>query len=376
MNLYHTASSFKNDINFYLKGKGGSLFNIDTVVRRAVSQVMADADLRSLKREAPIASGLYFGVYDYSCPTDLKGNSVIDLVPQVDRKALESYNLVFQEEFNRRKERGTYAINERNNIKTISISADVDSQNIGIEGFETLGSWIASGDAANVQVNSEDYLHGVSSIVFDINSVGGTTAGVKNTSLTETDLTAYENEEIFVNTYLTKVTGVNKFTLRIGSSQTNYYEIEASKNNESTAFQDGWNLIRFDLSNKVKVGTPDISKITFVEVILNKETTKINETGFRFDCLIARKGKEYSLKYYSKFPWQNVAGNRIEKTTADTDFLIAEDDEYELYLSKALEMSSVLVEESMLPTYRENLANYVTNYPSEAAIITSTYYQF
>src|ERR1700722_5337069 len=43
---------------------------------------------------------VFYGVYDYTCPQDLKGNKVIDFYPQANRTLIDNYGQQYTKDFN------------------------------------------------------------------------------------------------------------------------------------------------------------------------------------------------------------------------------------------------------------------------------------
>ena len=74
----YTRGELKERINAGIKGKRGMLPDFDGTVNDAVRSVAIDGvDLRSLRRQAIIAPGLFTDVYSYPLPVDLKGNRIV-----------------------------------------------------------------------------------------------------------------------------------------------------------------------------------------------------------------------------------------------------------------------------------------------------------
>ena len=59
--------------------------NLSEICNRAVREVVSRVDLRSSIRSTPLAPNLIQQQYEYQCPADLKGISIIDIKPQIGR---------------------------------------------------------------------------------------------------------------------------------------------------------------------------------------------------------------------------------------------------------------------------------------------------
>ena len=179
-----------------IEANAASQIDQQGVANFAVRQVLMDLDLRSAKRLAP-AVDVFDDVYDVSCPTDLKSIKIIDLVPQVNRSSNFEVNLVSAEEFDRRKsfEKGLVAFNDHDGLRKLRIAVTVDSKKITAISLDTLtsggGTWIASGDAQNLRVDTQNYVEGVGSLLWDIGAGATGVAGIKNTALNAFDITSY-----------------------------------------------------------------------------------------------------------------------------------------------------------------------------------------
>lgn len=373
----------------------------NTIANRAVRLVLAEVDLRSTIRRSALAPNLFNDVYQYSAPVDLKGDKIIDIQPQINRGRFDYWELKTPEEFDRYKEdnrvdrwgdpieikssqwlgNNIVAIDTRDFIRKILLSRPIDDDELVIDRLDDVGDWTGFGDGENLTRDTSNYVKNSASINWDINADGGTTAGIQNSSLDEFDISDYLMEgSIFVWAYISSTTGVTNFILRVGNDSSNYYSITITTNNEGTAFEAGWNLLRFDLANKTETGSVDETACTYVAIYMTKNASKTSETDYRFDNIVLKKGEHYYLRYYSKYGWQSSAGAYKENATADTDLLNVDTDEFDLIVTKCAE----LVERDLLRNpegaadFREQYIaqrqRYVLDNPSQALLLTQRYY--
>jgi hypothetical protein len=146
----------------------------------------------------------------------------------------------------------------------------------------------------------------------------------------------------------------------------------------NSVFEEGWNIVRFDRSSMVTVGTVDPDNLTFAALFMTKAVTKINQTPFRFDQLFIAGGTIMTVRYYSKYGWQTQLGVWLENSENDDDVLNAEMDEFNLFIDKGIDLAGQEVDETTASTtasarYQKNLNRYLMNTPSEALIETSDY---
>jgi hypothetical protein len=337
--------------------------NFLTIANDTVKAVLNDVDLRSQMRKAALSPNLFDEVYRYSAPSDLKGDKIIDIQPQIKRNRHLCWKLVTQEEFDRYKgeERidkygDPITINNSewvgNNLVSIErddltnkllLSRPIDDEEISISSLDSTtaggGTWTAFGDGENLTQDSDNYIRGSASLNWDIDDSGGTTAGIYNDDVDTFDISDYKSVgSAFVWAYITSTTNLTNYILRIGSDSSNYYYITITTNNEGNSFEAGWNLLRFDFENKSTTGTPDDDACDYVALYMTKDGAKTSETDYRFDNLVLKIGDHYDCKYYSRYGWQNNGGTWIEEATTTTDLLNCESDEYELFLLKNCEL--------------------------------------
>jgi len=379
----YTRSDIKTSVSSMISGTISDT-DLNTIINRAARQVVGGIDMHSRIRRTSLSPNLFDDIYDYSAPTDLKMNGIIDIQPQIKRTRNESWELTSPEEFDRLKgesnEYGLCAISEKGMAKTIKISKTIDDTSITVDPLSSVGDWEGYGDGENLTKDSSNYVKSVASINWDINDDGNTTAGIYNNELTTFDLSDYlSNGSIFVWAYISSTTNLTNFKIRIGSSSSNYYEITITANNEEASFESGWNLLRFDLSDKVETGTVDYEDCTYCAIFMTKDALKTDETDYRFNYLVIKMGERYNLVYYSKYAWQDSDGDYLENSSDDTDYINVDTEEMSLIELKAAELGErhlrnhkEAIENANL--YEAEKANYIINNPSQAIVMTTTYH--
>ena len=383
----------------------GSFASADFIlaVNKAVRFVVLDVDLRGSIRKSALSPNLFEDIFAYSSPSDLKGNKIIDIKPQIDRGRLDNWVLKTAEEFDRTKEdlrtdiygdplttkRATHwfgenivAVSEREMTKRLLLSRPIDDTETSISGLSSVGDWTAYGDGTNLTQDSSNYVKGSASINWDINADGGTTAGIVNSSLDSFDVSSFLTEGcIFVWAYVTDKTNLTNYKIRIGSGASAYYEITITTNNEGVSFENGWNLLRFDFVDKSTTGTPDDDGCDYVALFMTKDGAKISETDYRFDNLIMKVGDHYDVIYYSKYLWQSSAGTYLENSTDGTDLVNMDTDEVNLIELKTAEyIEKHLKNHNEAKLFKEDYmmarARYVADNQSEAMSLSQQYYSF
>lgn len=397
MAFIYTRAQFKSRINAGIQGKIGMLVDANETMNETIREVLATCDLVSTRRQVDLAPNLFGIDVDtvYGAPSDLSGYNIID-VPQQAKRSDGEFFLVPSREFLIRKELGSIAIDDQNGIKTLYIASKIDSVSTTWAEMDSLssggGTWVAFGDGTNLVSDTDDFINGAGSISWDISAAGGTTAGIVNNGLNSLDVTPYTggNGAVFVYFKINSVTGLTNLKLRIGSTSANYYTLTATTRHDGTAFVTGWNLIRFDLINltSVQTGTPVITAFRYSALYITKTAGKISETQYKFDWLTFAKGQKAQVSYYSKYGWQSSAGAYKENSTDDSDFLVADFDEYNLLIkfgrllaaeevdSTAPGRNPLIKIQDMRKSYDAAKKDYMMRNPSEAKIMTNIYYDY
>jgi hypothetical protein len=382
----YSQQNFIDDLDGLVHGKSSSLKNRQNTLNRSVRDVLDDLDLRSTKRKVVAAPNLFNDVFDYTCPSDLKGSAIIDVDPQVRRTEDSDIILTTEEEFNRMSSfrKLMIAIGNDSMVRKLKISLRLDDDQLVISELDSLtlsgGTWAAFGDAENLTADLDNFIKGNGSINWDISSAGGTTAGIQNTGLDAFDIDDYTPAgSAFVWAYLTSATNVTNFILRIGQDASNYKSKTVTTVNEGTSFVSGWNLLRFDLQSMTSVGSPSDLSCDYVTIYMTKDGAKISETDYRFDWLVLKRGKIHNIHYYSKYGWQTSAGVWIENSTATTDKLNADTDEYNIILMKAATIASMELRDyddvkMYEKSYTDKMKKYKMDNTSERKTLITEYY--
>lgn len=385
--MIYTQSDLRGRINAKIQGKIDMLVSPQDTMNEAVREVLSEIRLRSTRRKASLTPNLFSQQYEYACPSDLMGPAIID-VPAQAKRADGEFTLVPSEQFRRYPQVGDIAIEDFNGTRLLLINSAVEDDTTEITTTEVVDTgpadWTALGDATNVAADTDDYVTGNGSIEFDIGSGATTTAGISLTGMDSVDLDDYIGHaaSIFTHARITSTTNLTNFKLRLGQDASNYYEYTATARNDGTAFATGWNLLRFDLTSVSTTGSPTSTGIDYATLYMTKTAAKINEAGYMFNGLFAKKGKYHDVMYYSKYGWQSSAGTYKENSTDASDLLNADTDEFDLFVKKGRVIAGVEVDlpenqiERLKKEYEDARANYQMKNPSEDKINVSTYHYY
>jgi hypothetical protein len=380
--MQYTYSQVKSDLNARIKGKIGILIDSRSTINQGVRQTISDIDLLTSRRKARLTPNLFTGIYEYAAPTDLKGYGIITIQNQTFEKS-RYWNLVPYEQFLRRQDQNTIAVSDHDGLRKILLKTVVQDEKITIGNFNSTIGWTAFGDAENIDEDKTDFITRNASLSFDISNVGGTTAGVENSAIGLFDITEYlkGNGTVTVWVKITSTTGLTNYIMRVGSDSSNYYQVTTTTQSDGTAFVTGWNLLKFDLTSLTETGTVVDTACVYSALYMTKAGTKVSETGYKFDDMVLHRGEISNIYYYSGYGWQTSTGTYIRNSTADSDYLNAGEEEYELMLCKCTELAADEVDEDKVSDKQQTMyeklkKTYELTNPSESLVMTSTTVDF
>lgn len=370
---------------------------IRDAINSAVRTVLSDISWRGLIREQQLTPLLTDSHYEYALPADVLSADIIDLRPQVSdcRGWFEEYELVSPKEFDRRKiyDKGIATIINNELTRTLRIASDIGGLSATVSTMEDT-NWgtfdSVSVNDSDVKVDCNDYTQGRGAVRFQTDTTDSTdtTIGIQNTSITAFDISRYlGGGHAFVDARITTYdTGIHQISLRIGSDSDNYYQINDSNQADCSAFQTGWNKIRFNFADKTTTGTPTDTAIDYVALFWSRDTTTtallhLNDTDWGFDNLKVTRGKQYLISYYSRYPWQDTAFALSENSTHDSHALMLQNDEIELITNKAAEQLSQYLRDDKdrnyyVTEYERLRSSYLMKNPQQSGTQTQTYYDF
>jgi hypothetical protein len=352
--MIYTFSDLKASINTRIHNKMGLIATPRVLINDVVTEV-SGLKLHSNKKSAQLAPNLFNDIYQYAAPSDLSGNNIIGIQPQsMDRDRNQVWELTTEEEFDQRKqsEHNLIAVADHSFVRSLRISASLDSLREysiasiqGLTGDSSTGaSWAAFGNADTLATDTYNYIKGTGSLSFNLTS-GGTTSGVVLTTANIFDLTSFvTGGSVFTWMYMTTASYATNVKLRLGSDSSNYYELTATTDSGGAAFVNGWNLIRFDFASKTTTGTPDDDACDYVALFVTKLSGSV-DSSWRVNWLNTKQGSISNIIYYSGKPWISAAGTFLTKSTADTDYINCDEDEYTLFVEKGVEVLGMAARE-------------------------------
>jgi len=378
--MSYTVSDLESDITSILKGTTvDKVSNLYPLINRAARDFLLDVDPAETVRIAELSQPIYGEVYDYSAPTDLKGNKIIDIYPSVNRNS--KFMRRGREQFDYDVEDATFTIRNNSGTKSIRLAkAEGDSSILtSCNSLTADGTWAATAGATNLTLDELYYVNGGGSLNFDL-SAGSATGYLDITLDNAVDLTDYEDiGAIFAWVYIPDTTKITSFTMTWGSDNANYWEDSATAAVDG-AFRNGWNLIRFDWNGATKTLAPTVSAIDYLKFLVTYDSTA--ETDLRLGGLVARCGTIYNIEYYSKYLFTDGTTSAWkEEAEAGEDTINLDTDSYSIYFNKVAEYicQNVRTMSGDSEYYRKQYENlrdiYINDNKSEAKKKTTPYYK-
>jgi hypothetical protein len=377
----------KSELEAMLHGTTlAQVVNVDGVFNRAARQLMLDVDPQETKRILPMDSPIYYQIFDYSIPEDIKGNKVIDLIPLQQSYKRDIIYSTYNQNFDVYKK--SSPTNElsiisntgykymRVNYNNKSLTKVLDQ----VSGVNNNGLWVASGTASNLMVNNQVTNSNIPTVSFDATTG---TATLTNATLGAQDLSGhFDQGSTFFTFYLPDSSLITSVAIKIGSSSTDYYvSSPLTKQFNNFDIKDGYNQFGVIFANMTKVGNPDLTKINYFQI---NAIFNANAYGVAFCQIQNSLGFLFDIEYYSKYLFRNnITGVWQEKVLSDSDLINLDTESYNLFLYQAafLCVQQALGQDAgydtniFLDKYNQALIRYKKMYKSELQKVQQPYYQ-
>lgn len=368
-------------------GSADDLDEIELLFERSSNILLSKVDPLETMRTVPLSSTIHDDVFNYALPTDYK--KIIDIIPQDDR---QMWDKVY------RNPAGKFDLEKAIKNKTISIEGDNGSKIIRINwksrkgkvlhnmnSVTGNGTWSGVGTATGIIANEIFKKSGSASIEFDLATTGD---GIQNTTMSAVDLTD-EDEVADVFVYVYFATAPTSLSARWGNDlTTNYWSSVAQTTQaDGTAFKTGWNLIKFPWSTATETGTVNPATIDSFRITLASNA----QNNIRVDNIVFSIGRNFDIKYYSKYSVRSSSGTWKPRTTDDSDVVVFDTDVMEIYnLENLIQASQQIQNNDFDITWAEKALNgdssssdraqriglygrYRAEYPNQSIKQTTTY---
>lgn len=390
--LTYQISDVENELQALLHGTTlNQITNLFGLFNRAARRVVEDTDPQETKIVSQFGK-VYNGVWDYALAADVKGNKIIDLFPQANRKPGDSFQQVYNKNFDITKNYTLvpdFTPRYSGGVRTIRINA-VDL-NTGIllnaaDGYNTNGLWVAGTNVSNVATNNQLYTdNAAGSVSFQLNQTGVQSVGtITNSTSGAIDLTNhYNNADEFFAVYLPNASGIVSINYEFGSSASNYFNSGAITTDQmGNPFVNGWNYIKIPWTSFAIIGTPVISSISYLSISITYNGTL--QTQVLLNQFWSRLGVIFNQEYYSKYLFRDATtGVFQEKVTDASNYVNLDTDGLDMFmwatLSEAVKQQQGLDAlfgdgPSAEQRYTDAVQKYQGKYKSETQKPQSTYY--
>ena len=387
--MSYSVTDLQNDLEGILHGTTtAQIQNLRGVINRAARQLLLDIDCQETKRTVEFVNPIFNTVYDYPIASDVKGNKIIDIFPQVQRLPRDIWSQAYNQAFDVAKQniwtlQNMFTMNFNSGLKTIKINAPLlNASNIinQADNLTSNGTWTAGGTASNLSVNNTSWAQGAGALQFDITTGIG---WVVNSTMQAVDLTTHLNQSsLFEWVKIPVGTDLTSVELRWGSDASNYWTKTVTQNQQGTAFVNGFNLAENVWSSATKVGTQDVTKINYLRVAL---TVTANMAGCLVNGINSILGTVMSYSYYSKFLFRNASTGAFQETVLDDSDLINLDTESYNLLTNLVAILALQQQQGLDATffdgsffqnaYNQGVLRYKQMYKSELQKPESIYYK-
>lgn len=342
--MAYTILNATDDLTGILHGTNvDKVTNLSSLFQRGGRNVLAKLDPIETIRIQNLTNALHEDIFDYALPSDVKGDGIIDIRPQVNRTEFDNFSQFSSEPFDLSKHlsggRNRIQIKYDDGIKSIRIAKTISPRPIAIHQMDSItnnGTWAVGGDATNLTQDKITFVFGNASLNFDMNA-SGSAAHIENSTMSQVDLTDHDEvSSLFINIYLPDPSIITSVNLRWGNSATVHWNRTVTTAHDATAFRTGWNILRFDWDGATQTGNVDPSVIDTLRVTVNYDGTA--ETDIRVDKITSSLGKIFEIEYYSKFIFRTSAGVFQETTSDDSDIINLDTESYNIFLFEVAEM--------------------------------------
>lgn len=314
---------------------GGTLNKVRNkyqMYERAASKFLLKNKPSTSIRLGALSSTIHDDVYNYPLPSDF--GQIIDLLPQDSRNSWDTVYRAYA---------GRFDLEKATKDKTVSIEGSEGTKIIRInwrsstpqtvhtmDSLTANGTWSAVASATGLSATTLFKVSGSAAIEFNIVVTGD---GIQNTTMDAVDLTDEDEiADFFVWIYFGTVP--TSISARWGNDlTTNYWSSTAQTTQaDGTALRVGWNLIKFPWSTATETGTVDPATIDSFRITVASSA----QNNVRVDNITCSIGRNFDMKYYSKFLFRSSAGTWLSIPTSDDDSVVIDNDGLPLLLFELL----------------------------------------
>lgn len=331
-----TVSQLKADITRMMKGTSlREIGDFYGVAGAAANRMLARIDTEETIRTVTMTTPFYDNINDYALPSDYK--RMLDIRPQANRARMPG-RANFQEttakQFVLHKDPNSFSIRWNNMIRTIRAQQLPIGNVVQMDPFDganSNGAWTGEGDATGLYTENLNFVEGQGSLGFNLTGQTGN-ADIVNSTAAVLDLSALRfNDASVIAIYIPPgfSSRFTSFSMRRGSSPSNYVQQTTTTKLDGTAFTDGWNYLIFPWNSSQITGAPDDTKNIYRRIGF-QYTTGPAIGGVLVDNWTDSLGNLYEIEYYSNYLFRTTSGAWESAPTADNDLINVSQSSYEI----------------------------------------------
>jgi hypothetical protein len=237
------------------------------------------------------------GVDTYELPASINFKAIADLEARkaprsefyflkdgaFDTDTIHTYKFAVKNEGQRKYLRVKYA----GNSLILNQANSVDSD----------GTWVGAGAISNVAKDEYESLTGLGSLKYDYSGTSGT---LTNSDMQVKNVTLYaQRSTIYFDVYIQDATNLTSFTLKLGSSASDYITAAVTTDYLGRAFKNGYNRVGFTWNGTTSVvGTPDNTVFNYIQ-ITEAYSSNPSVTSNRIENIFISENVPLVLDFYS-----------------------------------------------------------------------------
>lgn len=287
---------------------------------------------------------VYDGVTDYAAPASIFGGSILDFRPQgVSRTPNEFTQKTPIETFDRTK---AYVWNGveitfewRAGVPVMRVAGSRAAQKLVMSTMSVTTGWVASGNASGLAVDYQTIYQSPASLRFNVSGAGASI--LTKTYSNPINMSAYQGVGVqFLAIKTPSASALSSIELRVGSDANNYVTLTQSAGFLGAWTTDDFILVAFDLSLGTTVLSPDFTKISYSQIIINTTAAMAN---FHVGYLFASLPCPYTLIFESAAMFRDPNTGALLQNIVDTNTQIVCTDasytllEYECAIAVAIQ---------------------------------------
>lgn len=337
----NTVGQLKLDVSRILTGIDlDEVADVERSFQNAVSTTIQKAPVLEASGRQSIM--LYDRVTTYNAPDTIFGGALIDIRPQgIDRMPWDDVEKTPIVRFDLGKTcvvpsgyRVTFESRKKNLL--MRIAQNFSSQAVTLDSMDDTTGWALTGAASGLAKDTTVFYHSPASLRFNLtaSSAGMDLTKTLNNSL---DLSSFEGVGVvFLAIYMPNQTATSPIVdiaLTIGSSPADTYSVTVTQGFLGEFYANDFLLVAFDLSLASQSGTPDFSKVNYIDIAIDSDGTAT--PNVRVGDLWIALPSAHEVLFYSPAVFVHNDGDASSIITDDTDEILFHNAAYNIYVQEA-----------------------------------------